>query len=88
MQRLESEGVTLGQRVQRRLSELDMTQADLARRSGLSTGYVSNIINGQRGKRVSADVAHRLAGALKLGVRSILGKTSHKQNASVRRRTS
>lgn len=68
-----------------RLDELGMSQADLARKSGLSTGYVSNIVNGQRGKRVSAETAHRLARALRVRPTYILGDATQKQNANARR---
>lgn len=49
-----------------RLEELKMTQADLAARSGLSRGYINDLIRGRRGKRMGADVSRRLARALRV----------------------
>lgn len=38
---------TLGERVQKALDVREMTQADLARRSGLSTGLIAQIVSGR-----------------------------------------
>lgn len=84
---MQSEGrddLHLGERVRARLAELGMSQADLARRSGLSTGYVCNIVNGQRGKRVSIETAQRLAGALRVRPAYLFGGP---QARSARRKT-
>ena len=38
---------TLANRVQRRMDELDMSQADLARKTGMTTANIAYIVNGK-----------------------------------------
>jgi len=76
MQNANRAASALGERVKARLAELGMSQADLARRSGLSTGYVCNLVNGQRGKRISVETAQKLAGALRVRPSYLFGDRS------------
>lgn len=54
----------IGPKIQKRLDELGITQADLARRSGLTTGHVSSLVTGKRGKRLSVGTLYALSKAL------------------------
>lgn len=56
----------LGERIRSRMQELGISQADVARRSGLSTGHVSDLVNGKRGERISAPTVARLSSALRV----------------------
>jgi transcriptional regulator with XRE-family HTH domain len=56
----------IGSKVKARLEELGMRQADLARKSGLSTGYVSDLVNGHRGRYISITNLKRLCEALEV----------------------
>ena len=38
---------TLANRVQKRMDELDMSQADLARKTGMTTANIAYIVNGK-----------------------------------------
>jgi len=38
---------TLAERILRRMDELDMTQADLARKTGMTTANIAYIVNGK-----------------------------------------
>lgn len=67
------------------MSELGMTQAELVRRSGLSSAYVSNLVTGQRGKRVSVETVHRLAKALKVRPSALVDTGSHMRLARARK---
>lgn len=53
----------IGPRLLKRLAELKMTQAEFARRAGLSTGRVSHYISGKHRPETRA-VQERIAAAL------------------------
>ena len=53
----------IGPRLLKRLAELHMTQAEFARRAGLSTGRVSHYISGKH-RPETRFVQERIAGAL------------------------
>jgi DNA-binding Xre family transcriptional regulator len=55
---------TLRERIIKRLDDLEMRRADLARATGLSRASVSNIINGKT-KKMSSETLFLIAGALK-----------------------
>lgn len=57
---------SLGARLRVVLGERNMTQSDLARKAGLSTSYVSMLISGQRGPRISHAAAASLRKALRV----------------------
>lgn len=76
----------LADRLATRMDELHLSQADLARRSGLSTGHVSDLVNGKRGKRISADTAGRLASALKVSPKFFYPASSHMRIGRARRK--
>lgn len=63
----------VGQRIKLRREERGITGAELARRAGISKGYLSEIENGQA-SRPSADVLHRIATALETTVADLLGR--------------
>lgn len=68
---------TLSQLVRRRARELNLRNAELARRAGLSRGYIGNIINEtaptRSGKyRISPEVVERLAKAIEVSQTEIL----------------
>lgn len=49
---------TLAEKIQKRMDELDMTQADLARKTGLTTANVAYIVNGKtKDPRLSSVIA-------------------------------
>jgi transcriptional regulator with XRE-family HTH domain len=75
--RVKEVGRVMGSRIKSRLDELEMTQAELCRKSGLSTGYVSDLINGNRGKRLSVVTASRLGKALKVSANFFYTEDSH-----------
>lgn len=52
--------------VKQRMSDLSITQAELARRSGLSTGHISDIVNGKK-PLPSLPTVQALARALEVG---------------------
>lgn len=48
------------------MRQLKMTRSELADQAALSRGYISDLLNGKRGKRIGADVLQRLATALQV----------------------
>lgn len=62
----------LGQRIDHRRRELGLSQRSLAEKSGLSPQYISSLISGKRGQRLSADALHRLAKALRVSQKFLL----------------
>ncbi|BDP42882.1 hypothetical protein DAETH_28510 [Deinococcus aetherius] len=50
--------------VKERMRELGRSQAEIARLSGLSTGHVSDIVNGRKGAAVSLPTIQALARGL------------------------
>jgi predicted transcriptional regulator len=43
------------EQIQQRMAELGISQSELARRAGVSAAYISQVVNGQRGKRMSVE---------------------------------
>lgn len=78
----------LGERIHERLETLGMTQTDLARKAGLSTGYVSDLVNGKRGKRLGGDVALRLSKALRVKPVFLLSTFAYATNGNANERKS
>lgn len=60
----ESNTPTLSDRIRRRMRDLDMSQVELSRRSGVSQPYISQITTGRRGVRPGHRTVARLADAL------------------------
>jgi transcriptional regulator with XRE-family HTH domain len=56
------------QRIVERMDELGIKQSQLAKKSGLSTGYINGLVHGTRGKRIGAETAQKLAKGLKVSV--------------------
>lgn len=54
----------LSELVKKRMSELGVSQAELSRRSGLSTGHVADIVNGKCGPNISMPTLQALAKGL------------------------
>ena len=64
---------TLGERIQNALDMRDMTQADLARATGLSTGLIAMIVSGKtKDPRFSSIV--KIARALDVSLNYLAGK--------------
>ncbi len=57
----------LGEKIDQRMKELGMTQSSLARASGLSQNYLSQLINGVGGSRVSYKTVVLLRQSLSVG---------------------
>lgn len=57
---------TLSERLRVTLDARRLTQAELARRSGLSTSYISALVNGQRGTRMGNQAATAIGRALRV----------------------
>lgn len=74
----------LGERIKRRLDDLDWTQADLARATGFSTGYIADLVNNKRGKRLSVENMLRLSKALKVRPSFFYGQNSNMRETGVR----
>jgi transcriptional regulator with XRE-family HTH domain len=56
------------ERIVSRMKELGLRQNQLAKKSGLSVGYINGIVHGTRGKRIGAETAQKLAKGLRVGV--------------------
>lgn len=63
----------IGERIRKRREELGISMAELARRAGISKGYMHQIERG-RTENPSADVAYRLAVELSTTPADLLGK--------------
>lgn len=63
------------------LAERGMTQTELARRTGLSTSYVSNLVNGERGRRIGHVAYRRICQALDVGPLYFLPVQSRKTDS-------
>lgn len=55
-----------GELIKKRLVELDLSQSDLARESGFSRQYISDLCTGKCGGRLPLRTANKLAKALRL----------------------
>ncbi len=66
------EGTDLGERIKKLRGEMNLSQAELARRAGLSPAYLSELEGGQ-GKRPGGQVLLHLAQALGTTIAVILG---------------
>ena len=60
----------------------DMTQEELASRSGFSRGYIAQLESGYRGERVKRATVHRLAEALGCDVAELLTAAQLRLHAS------
>ncbi len=65
--------MTLGHRIRQRREEKGISSAELARRAGISKGYLSEIENGSAA-RPSAEILYQLAINLGTTVADLLGK--------------
>jgi transcriptional regulator with XRE-family HTH domain len=63
----------LGSRLKQYRGETGLSQAEVARRAGVSPGYLSDLEAG-RGRRPSGEILHRLAGALDVTIAALLGR--------------
>ena len=64
---------TLGERIQNALDVRDMTQADLARATGLSTGLIAQIVRGRTKDPHFSNVV-KIARALDVSLNYLAGK--------------
>lgn len=69
----------VGETVRRLLEIKGMTQADLARKSGLTTGHVTDIVKNRRGKVLSLQTATKLGNALGVKPEFFYQDDTHKQ---------
>lgn len=51
-------------KLKKAIRDARITPAELARKSGLSTGHVSDLLNGKKGKRPTLDTVLKLCSAL------------------------
>ena len=72
----------LGERIDRRRRELGLSQSDLARRSGLSRQYISALILGGRGQRLTVFAATKLAKALRVNQKFLQAESTSYDNVS------
>lgn len=56
----------LAEKLRARLGELRYTQADLVAKTGLSSAYISELLNGKRGRRMSRSTSVKLRRALRV----------------------
>ena len=56
----------LAQKISKRLSELEMSKYELAKRSGFSLSYISLICSGERGNGMTLETACKLSRVLKV----------------------
>jgi transcriptional regulator with XRE-family HTH domain len=61
---VKSKKPTISSKLREALIESGINQAELSRRTALTTGYIAMLINGERGQKVSAETLIRLAKAL------------------------
>jgi transcriptional regulator with XRE-family HTH domain len=54
----------LGDRIRECLDELGIDQSEAARRTQISTSYLSDLIHGKRGKQISGATLNKLASGL------------------------
>jgi transcriptional regulator with XRE-family HTH domain len=76
------EGKDLGDRIKKLRGEMEISQAELARRADLSPAYLSELEGGQA-KRPSGQVLLRLARALGTTIAIVLGDDVHPGSAPV-----
>ena len=65
---------TLGERIQAALDMRDMSQADLARKTGLSTGLIAQIVSGHTQDPRFSNVV-KIARALDVSLNYLAGKS-------------
>jgi transcriptional regulator with XRE-family HTH domain len=68
---------TLSRKLRQALIESGINQAELSRRTALTTGYIAMLINGERGQKVSAETLIRLAKALDKPISYFLTSETH-----------
>ena len=71
----------VGSRIRDRRTELDWTQDDLARKAGISKGFLSDLENGKRS--VGADTLYGIARALGLSLDFLMKGSGEKEDASL-----
>jgi transcriptional regulator with XRE-family HTH domain len=71
----------VGTRIKDRRTELDWTQDDLARKAGISKGFLSDLENGKRS--VGADTLYGIARALGLSLDFLMKGSGEKEDASL-----
>jgi transcriptional regulator with XRE-family HTH domain len=72
--------VELATKLKARLDELGLSQADLVDRTGLSSAYISELLNGKRGKRLARTTSIKLRRALHVPDSFFDCDISHMQN--------
>ncbi|GBF05881.1 XRE family transcriptional regulator [Deinococcus aerius] len=72
----------LGDQIDRRRRELGLSQRELAQKSGLSPQYISYLISGKRGQRLSVTAATGLAKALRVSKKFLQGESTYVDSPS------
>lgn len=66
----------LAQLIKERMDTLGLRQQDVASRAGLSRQYISDLVAGKRGTRLSARTQHQLARALRVSPSRVLASVA------------
>ncbi|GEM81921.1 helix-turn-helix domain-containing protein [Meiothermus hypogaeus] len=74
---VKSKKPTISSKLREALIESGINQAELSRRTALTTGYIAMLINGKRGQKVSAETLIRLAKALDKPISYFLTSETH-----------
>lgn len=67
----------LSEKIRSRMAELGISQAELARRSGLTTSHISYLVRGERGQRLDRNTVTRLCKGLDVKVNFFYEEDSH-----------
>lgn len=72
----------LGELIKERMDALGLRQQDVASRAGLSRQYVSDLVTGKRGTRLSARTQQQLARALRVSPSRLLASVASPDSES------
>lgn len=72
----------LAELITQRMKTLGMRQRDLAEKTALSQQYVSDLVNGKRGSRLSAATLDKLARALRVSRSRVAESVASPEQAS------
>lgn len=72
----------LGELIKERMDALGLRQQDVASRAGLSRQYVSDLVTGKRGARLSARTQQQLARALRVSPSRLLASVANVDSKS------
>jgi transcriptional regulator with XRE-family HTH domain len=75
----------LPERIRDRMQVIGINQSQLARRSSLSTSYISDLLSGKRGKRLSFAAMEKLRKGLRVPTSFFSTETPHMRPTETRR---